>query len=61
LGIIGVLMSYLWSLFIFSAAGSLPLWLIYLSPLLLCIGGGGFVIGAVLMATIADVVPTDMR
>ncbi len=61
LGIIGAMMSQLWSLLIFSAVGSLPLWSIYLSPLFLCIGGGAFVIGAILMATIADVIPNDMR
>lgn len=61
LGIIGGMMAYSWALLVFSSPGSMPLWTIYISPLFLCIGGGAFVIGAVLMATIADVISSDLR
>jgi hypothetical protein len=61
LGIIGGMMAYSWALLVFSSPHSMPLWTIYLYPLFLCIGGGAFVIGAVLLAMIAGVIPSDQR
>jgi hypothetical protein len=50
---------YTWAFLFFYFHKSLPFGLIYVFPLFLWFGGGGFVAGSIITAIASDVVPSD--
>jgi MFS family permease len=61
LSLTGAILSNSWVFLVFFSEGAMPFWTIYVYPQLQYIGGGGFVLGAVTMAIVADIVPSESR
>ena len=59
LTVTAIVLCYIWSFCILYFYNTLPLGLIYKYPLLLWIGGGGFVAGSIITAIASEVVPND--
>jgi hypothetical protein len=60
-GIIGVTAGYCWLFAVLYFYETLPFNLIYAYPLFFCIGGGGPVVAALILAIITDVTPKEIR
>ena len=59
LGLIGALLAETWVGLVLRLWNIFPVTAIFFFPLFLCIGGGGPVLSAVLLAVVADVTPTQ--
>lgn len=58
LGLVGVLLAETWVGLVLWLWKFFPVTTVFVFPVFLCIGGGGPVLSAVLLAVVADVTPT---
>jgi hypothetical protein len=61
LSLSGLILSSSCVFLVFFFKGAIPFWTIYVYPQFLYLGGGGFVLGAVTMAIVADIIPNESR
>lgn len=61
LGIFGIGLGELWFFVVVSVPRALPFDTIYAFPFIHCLGGGAYVVTAVVLAILADAVPSETR